>query len=382
MQYDYVIVGSGLFGSVFAQQAHEHGKRVLVLEKRSHVGGNCYTYEYEDTGIVVHAYGTHIFHTSDGGIWKYVRRFTRFNRYRHRVLTTTKDGVFAMPINLGTINAFFGVNLNPAEAGEFLQTRCPRIACPRNLEEQAVSQIGTELYDAFIKGYTRKQWGCDPRDLPASIIKRLPIRTSYNDSYFDDTYQGIPVDGYTPMFRRMLEGIPLELGVDFLENRDYWFSKSRRVVYTGPVDGYFDHCFGRLSWRSVRFEVERHPVGDFQGTSVMNYAGEEVQYTRIHEPKHLHLEKTWNNDATVIMKEYPCTDPLEPYYPVNFDGDQARLRKYATLQEKEGNVIFGGRLARYKYFDMHQVIGSALVTARRELGRQHIGDSSEAGQQT
>jgi UDP-galactopyranose mutase len=372
MQYDYLVVGGGLFGSVFAQQAYECGRSVFVLERRNHIGGNCYSYEYEDTGITVHQYGTHIFHTSDPGIWEYVNRFTRFNRYQHRVLTMYRDAVFAMPINLGTINTFFGVNLKPEQARDFLRARCPHISNPSNLEEQAISLIGPELYEAFILGYTRKQWGCDPRELPASIIKRLPIRTSYNDCYFDDTFQGVPVNGYTPMFKRMLEGIPVELHVDFLGDQDFWRKKAGRVVYTGAIDSFFDHSFGRLNWRSVRFEVERQPVSDFQGTSVMNYADENVPYTRIHEPKHLHLERPWRDHSTVILREYSCVDPEEPYYPVNLESDQLRYAQYAALQEQESRVIFGGRLARYKYFDMHQVIGSALACARRELtGQAH-----------
>ena len=367
MMHDYVIVGSGLFGAVFAQQAVESGKSVLLLEKRNHIGGNCFSYKHEDTGIDVHAYGTHIFHTSAPKVWEYVNRFTEFNRYRHRVLTTYQNKVFSMPINLGTINAFFGVMMRPVEAQAFLESKREKIDNPRNLEEKAISLIGRDLYDAFIKGYTLKQWGCDPRDLPANIITRLPIRTSFDDAYFDDVYQGIPVDGYTPMFERMLKGIPVETGVDFFEDRGRWMSQSRKIVYTGPIDRYFDYVHGRLNWRSVRFETDRLEIDDYQGTAVMNYAETNVPYTRIHEPKHLHLERPWNRKDTVVIREFSQTDDEAPYYPVNFDSDRELFAKYEVLAGLETHVIFGGRLARYKYYDMHQVIGNALVAAKREL---------------
>ncbi len=368
MQYDYLIVGAGMFGSVFAQQMRENGRSVLVIDRRRHIGGNCYSYPYEDTGILVHAYGTHIFHTSDQRVWDYINRFTGFNRYQHRVLTTHGERVFSMPINLGTINAYFGLSLRPADADAFLASKRETIAEPQNLEEKAISLIGRELYGAFIRGYTRKQWGCDPTELPAGIITRLPIRTSFHDSYFDDVYQGIPLEGYTPIFERMLAGVPVELGVDFLADREAWRRKARRVVYTGPIDRYFDHCHGRLNWRSVRFETDRLAESDHQGTSVMNFADESVPYTRIHEPKHLHLEKPWNPSGTVIIREYSCVDNDAPYYPVNFVPDREMYTKYALLEQKESHTVFGGRLAKYKYFDMHQVIGAALAMAKKEFG--------------
>jgi UDP-galactopyranose mutase len=365
--YDYLVVGSGFFGSVFAQQAYESGKSVLVVERRPHIGGNCYSYEYEDTGITVHKYGSHIFHCSDGETWNYINRFTAFNRYRHRVLTTYKGTVYAMPINLGTINSFFGLNLKPGDVAAFLDSQRTFSGRPSNLEEQAISLIGKPLYEAFIRGYTRKQWGCDPTILPASIITRLPVRSSYNDDYFNDLYQGIPVDGYTPIFERMLQGIRVELGVDFFADRESWMKSARKIVYTGPIDRFFDYCYGRLKWRSVHFELERIESPDFQGTSVMNYADEDIPFTRIHEPKHFHLERTWNKSSTVIVKEFSSSNPDEPYYPVNSDSDHDVYCKYAALQNELPNVIFGGRLARYKYYDMHQVIAGALATARKEL---------------
>lgn len=365
--FDYLIVGAGLFGAVFAQQMREAGKRVLVIERRHHIGGNCYSFEYEDTGITVHNYGTHIFHTSDTRLWNYMCRFTEFNRYQHRVLTTWQGKVFSMPINLGTINAFYRVNLRPGEAHAFLEARRENIPRPRNLEEKAISLVGRELYEAFIRGYTIKQWGCDPRQLPAGIIARLPVRASFHDSYFDDQYQGVPVEGYTRIFERMLEGIPVELGVDFFAERDYLRQQAMRVLYTGPIDRYFGYSLGRLNWRSVRFEIERHEVSDWQGTSVMNYADVEVPYTRIHEPKHLHLERPWNRKSTVIVREFSQVNNDEPYYPVNFDLDKVLYAKYAEWANLEPGVIFGGRLARYKYYDMHQVIASALSAAKKEL---------------
>jgi UDP-galactopyranose mutase len=366
-RYDYVIVGCGLFGTVFAQQAREAGKDVLVLEKRNHIGGNCYSHNHEDTDINVHTYGTHIFHTSDPAIWQYVNRFTEFNRYQHRVLTTHKGKVYTLPISLGTINAFFGITLRPHEAAEFLEAKREHIACPNNFEEKALELIGRDLYEAFLKGYTIKQWGCDPRDLPAAIVTRLPVRTSFHDAYFDDIYQGVPVNGYTPMFERMLEGIPIELGVDFIQDRDYWSARGRKIVYTGPIDRFFDYAHGPLNWRSVRFEVARLAMSDYQGTSVMNYADVDVPYTRIHEPKHLHPERRLSTCETVIAREFSQTNPDEPYYPVNFETDKRLYSQYEALAESKTNIIFGGRLARYKYYDMHQVIANSLHAVRRAL---------------
>ncbi|AKF09423.1 UDP-galactopyranose mutase [Sandaracinus amylolyticus] len=368
MEHDYVVVGSGLFGAVFAQQAREAGKSVLVIERRDHVGGNCWSYDCPETGINVHAYGTHIFHCSSDEIWQYVNRFTGLNRYRHRVLTTHRDRVYSMPINLGTVNAFYGVSLRPFEVESFLESKRENITMPRNLEEKAISLIGRDLYEAFVKGYTAKQWGCDPCELPASIINRLPVRVSYEDSYFDDRYQGIPLEGYGRMFERMLEGIPVELGVDFFDDREHWMRHAKKVVYTGPLDRFFDYEHGRLSWRSVRFERTRVDIDDYQGTSVMNYADGDVPYTRIHEPKHLHPERrSRTKGKTVVIREYSHVDDDQPYYPVNFPSDQDKLARYQAQQSEHPNVIFGGRLAQYRYLDMHQVIGAALRAAAREL---------------
>lgn len=367
-QYDYIIVGSGFTGAVFAQQATAAGKRVLVLERHNHIGGNCYSFDYEDTLINVHKYGTHIFHTNDQDIWNYITQFSEFTSYQHRVLTTYHSRVYSMPINLGTINAFYNVNLRPSEVALFLESKRGRIDHPVNLEEKAISLIGADLYEAFIKGYTIKQWGCDPKNLPASIITRLPVRDSYHDAYFDDRYQGMPVRGYTPVFERMMDGVDVELGVDFFDDREMWMRRGAKVLYTGPIDRFFDYQHGHLNWRSVRFETEVVPVCDYQGTSVMNFADEVVPYTRIHEPKHLHRERKSDPSRTVIVREYSHIDNDEPYYPVNFKEDRDILEQYQTMQSLfEGKVLFGGRLAQYKYYDMHQVIGQALAMARREF---------------
>lgn len=370
MIYDFLIVGSGFFGAVFAREVKKHGKSVLVIERRGHIGGNCFSYSYEDTGIDVHKYGTHIFHTPSKEIWDYIGAFTEFNRYQHHVLTTCRGKVYSMPINLGTINQFYGLTLKPYEVADFLKTKIGRVGEPKNCEEKAISLVGKELYEAFIKGYTAKHWNCDPRELPADLITRLPIRDSYFDSYYDHAYQGVPIGGYTPIFEKMLDGVPVELNTDFFEKRDHWRSLCRTLVYTGPIDRYFDYRFGKLSWRSIRLETERLAVADCQGTSVMNYADAEIPYTRIHEPKHLHRQKPWLPDTTVIQREFSCDDPNEPFYPVNRDKDRVILAKYQTLQKAEAGVIFGGRLAEYKYYDMHCVIAMALKKSHDTLSGQ------------
>ncbi len=366
-KYDYLIVGSGLYGSVFAQQLKEAQKSVLVIERRNHIGGNCFSYTYEDTNILIHKYGTHLFHTDNKAIWDYINQFSEFNRYQHRVLTKHGGRVYSMPINLGTINSFYGLELSPGQVEAFLNERRSVNSSTKNFEEKAISLIGIDLYEAFIKGYTLKQWQRDPKELPASIINRLPVRNSYFDSYFDDLYQGVPVDGYTPIFERMLKDVPVELNVDFFSDRAHWESIADKIVYTGPIDRYFDYCHGRLNWRSVRFEVERLAIDDFQGTAVMNYADVDVPYTRIHEPKHLHRERTIKKDVTVIMREFSHVDQEEPYYPVNTDKDRKKMDQYKALCNKETNILFGGRLAMYRYFDMHHVIALALSHSKMEL---------------
>jgi UDP-galactopyranose mutase len=362
--YDLLVVGSGLYGAVFAQQAREAGKSVLVLEKRKHTGGNCHSYVDDESRVIVHQYGTHVFHTSDDKVWAYINRFTAFNTYRHRILTTHRQRVYPMPINLGTVNAFFGLSLTPSELAPFLADQRTPIANPANLEEKALSLVGRPLYEAFIKGYTLKQWGVAPTQLPASILARLPVRHSYNADYFDDRYQGVPLEGYAPIFRRLLDGVDVETGIDYLDDRDYWRRRARTILYTGPVDRYFDYAAGRLGWRSVRFELERAPVPDWQGISIMNYADVQVPCTRIHEFKHLHPERRHTPASSLIMREYALRDDHAPCYPINTAADRARFAEYKTLCAKEPGVLFGGRLAEYRYYDMDQVIAAALKKSR------------------
>ncbi len=366
--YDFVVVGAGLFGAVFAHEVKKAGRKVLVIEKRDHIGGNCYSYDDPETGINIHKYGPHIFHTPDKQIWDYVNSFADFNNYRHRVLTTAGGKVYFLPINLKTINKFYNLNLTPDEAAEFLKSKISVISKPANLEEKAISLIGRELYEAFIKSYTIKQWNCDPKDLPAEVIARLPVRTSSNDVYYDDDYQGMPVGGYTPIFEKMFKDIPVEMKTDFFEKRDYWKSVAATIVYTGPVDRYFNYKWGKLHWRSCRFEIQRMPLDDYQGISIMNYADAEVPYTRVLEPKHFYSEGINLSRGTVVIKEYPCDDPEEPYYPVRLKADREMLAKYQEAQNREKDVIFGGRLAEYKYYDMWQVISQALRQAEKYRG--------------
>lgn len=362
---DYLIIGAGFFGAVLAERiANELGKKVILLEKRNHLGGNCYSHFDEETGIEFHKYGTHIFHTNSKKVFNYLSLFTEFNSYHHQVLTTHQDRVFQMPINLETINSYFGTNLKPFQVEEFMEKEKAKekFEQPKNLEEKAISLVGRKIYEAFIKGYTKKQWQKDPVDLPASIINRLPVRTNYDESYFNNgRYQGIPTDGFTAIFKKMLKHpkIEVRLNTDYFEVRDQ-FEVTEKVIYSGPIDRYFNFQFGRLEWRSVRFERETQPYPDYQGTSVMNYADEEVPYTRIHEPRHLHPERTYPEDKTLLFYEYSHEYEEEPYYPVNTEPNKEMLRKYQELVEKEDKVIFGGRLGSYAYYDMDQVIGQAL----------------------
>jgi UDP-galactopyranose mutase len=362
--YDYLVVGSGFYGAVVAEQIKKAGKSVLVLEKREHIGGNCYSCEYGGTDIRLHKYGTHVFRTSNKDLWEYINGFGTFNRYQHRVLTTYQNKVFSMPINLGTINSFYGLNLKPFEVEEFMSTKRGRFPNPHNLEEKAINLVGVDLYEVFFKGYTIKQWDRDPKELPADIINRLPVRKSYYDSYYDDIYQGVPIEEYTNLFQSILQGIPVEVSTDFLADREYWRKRSRKVIYTGPIDRYFEYIHGELGWRSVHFETEIIDVDDFQGTSVMNYADIDVPYTRIHEPKHLHPEKTSTLNSTVIMREYSTSGRDEPFYPVNSLKDREMYQKYAGEAAKETKVVFGGRLAEYKYYAMNEVIEKALTDVK------------------
>jgi len=369
----YLIVGSGFFGATLAERiANDLEQEVLVIDKRSHFGGNSYSEIDPSTGIEIHKYGSHIFHTPNEKIWNYVNRFTSFNQYRHRVWTTHQGKVFSMPINLATINQFYGKALSPAAAQEFIASEIARdkISSPSNLEEQAISLIGRPLYQAFIRGYTAKQWETDPKQLPANIITRLPVRYNYNDRYFSDIFEGIPTDGYTKIFERMLKNdrITLKLNTDFFEIRNQ-IPSDCLVIFTGPIDRFFDYKHGELNWRTIDLEKEVVAVDDYQGTSVMNYADESVPYTRIHEFKHFHPERKHQNGKSVIFKEFSrfAKKADEPYYPINLESDKKIYSLYKTESEQLKNVIFGGRLGSYKYYDMHQAIGAALLVYDRDI---------------
>ena len=377
--FKYIIVGSGFFGATIAERiANDLGEKVKIIEKRSHFGGNSYSEVDSETGVEFHKYGSHIFHTQNKNIWDYINRFSNFNQYRHKVWTTYQGQVFSMPINLSTINQFYKKAFSPLEAQEFLKREVmrDRVFEPKNLEEQAVNLIGRPLYDAFISGYTAKQWETDPKNLPLGIITRLPIRYNYDNSYFNDQYQGIPIDGYSSIFKRMFENpkISISLNTDFFELRDQ-IKHDCTIIYTGPLDRYFDYKFGELSWRTIDLEREVLQVSDYLGTSVMNYADQSVPYTRIHEFKHFHPERKHIQEKTLIFREYSrfarTTD--DPYYPINQESDRARLGLYKALVDQEKNVIFGGRLGSYKYFDMHQAIGAALLVYERDVKAKALG---------
>lgn len=366
MECDYLVVGAGLFGSVIAERiANDLNQSVLVIDKRSHIGGNCYSEFDQDIRIEFHKYGTHIFHTSSQKAWEYISKFTELNGYHHQVLTTYKSKVYQMPINLETINSFYNLNLKPYEAKKFLDGEIARDAIhqPKNLEEKAISLIGRPLYEAFIKGYTIKQWAKDPTELPPDIITRLPVRYNYNEDYFHNArWQGIPVDGYTKLFDRLLGSpkIQIKLECDYFTHRDD-FRIRKKTIYTGPIDRFFKFKFGKLDWRSIRLQKKTLDVEDYQGTAVMNYADLDRKYTRIHEPKHLHPERDYGKDSTVIFYETSENDPDEPYYPINSYKNSKRLKMYKELSQKyQEKVIIGGRLGDYSYYDMDQTILAAL----------------------
>jgi UDP-galactopyranose mutase len=370
---DLVIVGSGLFGLTIAERcANELGLKVLVLERRHHVGGNAYSEPDPETGIEVHVYGAHLFHTSNERVWSYVNRFTKFTGYQHRVFTIFQGRVYPMPVNLATICEYFGKHLTPDEARAMVAEQAGEIdsAQARNLEEKGISLVGRPLYEAFFRGYTLKQWQTDPTELDPAIFSRLPVRYNFDNRYFNDRYEGLPVDGYTAWLSKMADhpNIEVRLEADFFDHRDDILGNVP-VVYTGPVDAYFGNCEGELSWRTIDLEREVKQVGDFQGTPVMNYADEHVPYTRIIEPRHFHPERDYPEDKTVIMREYSrfAKQGDEPYYPINTADDRARLLRYRDLAKAEPDVLFGGRLGTYKYLDMHMAIGSALTMYENKL---------------
>jgi UDP-galactopyranose mutase len=367
---DLVVVGSGFFGLTVAERAAtELDKRVLVLERRSHLGGNAYSEPEAETGIEIHRYGAHLFHTSNPRVWEYANRFTDFTGYQHRVFAKYQNQVYPFPLNLGLINSFFGRSHTPDEARALIAEQASEIktADAQNLEEKAISLIGRPLYEAFVRGYTAKQWQTDPKELSASIITRLPVRYDFNNRYFNDAYEGLPVEGYTAWLSRMAEhpNIEVQLGTDYFDVRGD-VPAGTPVVYTGPLDSYFEHAEGELGWRTLDFEQEVVETGDFQGTSVMNYNDEDVPYTRIHEFRHFHPERAYPTDKTVIVREYSrfAKSGDEPYYPINTPDDRAKLIRYrerARRETADRNVLFGGRLGTYKYLDMHMAIGSALT---------------------
>ncbi len=364
----FLVVGAGFSGSVIAERiANVLNESVLVIDSKLHVGGNSYSETDSASGIECHRYGSHIFHTSSESVWNYIRRFTEFNSYQHKVLTTYQGYVYQMPINLKTVNDYYGLNLKPWEAQEFIRKEAEMagISEVRNLEEKAISLIGEKLYTAFIRGYTKKQWERDPKELPAEIITRLPVRSNYNANYFQDPYQGIPLDGYGALFRNLLNHpkIEVRLGVNFFEIRDQ-IPSACTVIYTGMVDQFFDYCHGPLDWRSLRFEWETKDLSDWQGTAVMNYADEEIPYTRIHEFKHYHPERkaVFESDKTVICREYSqtYTPGKEAYYPVNNAENNRKYEKYQAMAKAMPHVILAGRLANYRYWDMDQAINNSL----------------------
>ncbi|WP_345215602.1 UDP-galactopyranose mutase [Georgenia halophila] len=373
MNCDLVVVGSGFFGLTIAERcARELGLKVLVIDRRDHIGGNAFSEEEPTTGIETHRYGAHLFHTSVERVWEYANRFTDFTDYQHRVYTTVRGEVYPMPINLGTINQFFRAAYSPDEARALIQEQAGELAGtdPQNLNDKGIQLIGRPLYEAFIKGYTAKQWQTDPKDLPAGIVSRLPVRYTYDNRYFSDTYEGLPVDGYTAWHERMADhpNIEVRLSTDFFDTSQP-VNKAAvvgqvPVVYTGPVDKYFDYAEGELRWRTLDFDQEVLDVGDFQGTPVMNYGDEDVPYTRIHEFRHFHPERDYPTDRTVVVREYSrfAERGDEPYYPINTEADRQALLRYRAQGNAEKGVIFGGRLGTYKYLDMHMAIGAALST--------------------
>lgn len=362
--YDYLIVGAGFFGAVFAHEAQKQGKRCLVVERRGHIGGNCYTADVES--IHVHRYGAHIFHTSDQQIWTYINQFCTFNNYVNSPIANYRGEIYNMPFNMNTFSRLWHIS-TPAEAKAIIDAqRADAPAQPQNLEEQAISLVGRDIYEKLVKGYTEKQWGRPCTQLPAFIIRRLPVRFRYDNNYFNDRYQGIPEGGYTPIFEKLLDGIDVRLNCDYFDHRDELRAQCRKVVFTGPIDRYFDYCYGPLQFRSLRFESEVLDMENYQGNAVVNYTDRETPYTRVIEHKHFEFG---TQPKTVITREYPMDwhPGDEPYYTVNDEENDRLYQRYAALAEREPDVLFGGRLGEYKYYDMDKVIASALGFAAREL---------------
>ena len=363
MKYDFLVVGAGFFGAVFAHEAQVRGKKCLVIDRRNHIGGNCYT--EEQAGIVVHKYGAHIFHTSDKTIWDYVGQFAEFNNYVNSPIANYKGEIYNMPFNMNTFSRLWGI-ATPAEAKAIIEAQKGAVTDPKNLEEQAISLVGTDIYEKLVRGYTEKQWGRSCRELPAFIIRRLPVRFTYDNNYFTDRYQGIPEGGYTKIFEKLLAQTEVRLGCDYLQEREQLRSMAEQVIYTGPIDQYFGCCYGPLQFRSLRFETEVLDTDNFQGNAVVNYTDRETPFTRIIEHKHFEFGA---QPKTVITREYPAawTPGEEPYYTVNDQENNALYEKYAALAAQESGIHFGGRLGEYKYYDMDKVIASSLRLCEKLL---------------
>ena len=375
MKDDYLIVGSGLFGSIFAYEANKRGKKCLVIEKRNHIAGNIYT--EKEYGIQVHKYGAHIFHTSNKEVWDYINQFADFNRYTNSPVARYKDELYNLPFNMNTFNKIWGV-VTPEEAKKKIEEekKEANITNPQNLEEQAISLVGKTIYEKLIKGYTQKQWGKECKELPSFIIKRLPVRFIYDNNYFNDTYQGVPIGGYTAMIEKMLKGIEIRLNMDFFDNREEFENTAKKIVFTGPIDKFYNYQFGELEYRSLRFETRVEEVENYQGNAVVNYTESQIPYTRVIEHKHFEFGASLGKEAegetknkTIITKEYPDKwgQGKEPYYPINNNRNNDIYEKYRKLAEVESKVIFGGRLGEYKYYDMHRVIERALEVVRDEF---------------
>ncbi len=363
-QYDYLIVGCGLFGAVFAHEARKKGKSVLFIEKRNHIGGNIYCELQED--ILVHKYGAHIFHTSNKRVWEYVNQFVEFNNFINAPIANYKGEIYNLPFNMNTFSKMFHIS-TPQQAQEIIEAQRGEIKGePQNLEEQAISLVGREVYTKLIKGYTEKQWGRDCKDLPAFIIKRLPVRYTYNNNYFNDRYQGIPVEGYTALVEKLIDGCDVLLNTDFFSDKEKYLAMADTCLYTGMIDAFYDYCYGELGYRSLRFENETLDMQNYQGVAVVNYTEREIPYTRVIEHKHFAFG---TQEKTIITKEYPAdwVAGMEPYYPINDAKNTELYQKYAYLASNENKILFGGRLAQYKYYDMDKCVEAALALCDRVL---------------